>query len=114
MARYDFECAPCAYYTEIIQPMDAPSLLKCPVCEQRTLQKVFISPPHAFVRGETKTIQQLAERNYRDMGFYEKSDRAAKDNKSGMTDEHKEKRKLHQKITSMTPEQKVKWIKSGE
>tara|TARA_A100001515_G_scaffold142592_1_gene141732 strand:+ start:248 stop:532 length:285 start_codon:yes stop_codon:yes gene_type:complete len=94
--------------------MDAPSVIECPVCGQQTLQKAFITPPRIFVRGEAKTVGQLAERNYKDMGFYEKSERVEKDNKDGMTTEQKEKRKLHQKITSMTPEQKIKWIKNGD
>ena len=31
-----------------------------------------------------------------------------------MTKEQKEKRATHQKINSMTPEQKIKWIKNGD
>jgi putative FmdB family regulatory protein len=114
MPLYDFECTPCAYYTEITQSMQDPSVLECPVCGQPTLQKIYINPPQMFVRGEAKTVRQLAERNYKDMGFYEKSDKLAQDSQNGMTKEQTEKRKLHQKITSMTPEQKVKWIKNGD
>tara|TARA_R110000824_G_scaffold107219_7_gene253264 strand:+ start:1553 stop:1894 length:342 start_codon:yes stop_codon:yes gene_type:complete len=113
MPRYDFECTPCAYYSEIKQSMSDPALLECPVCGQMTFQKIFISPPNIFVRGEAKTIGQLSERNFSDMGHYEKSDKIAKDRKP-INDKQKEKRKQHQKIVSMTPEQKVKWIKKGE
>ena len=111
MPLYDFECEPCVYYTEIQQTMNDPSLLKCPICGEQTLKKVFINPPNLFVRGEAKTIGQLAEKNYNKMGFYEKQDRAKNDT---IKNEVTEKRKQHQKIISMTPEQKVKWIREGD
>jgi putative FmdB family regulatory protein len=115
MPTYDFECEPCAYYTEIVQPFDSASLLKCPVCEQKTLKKVILSPPSIFVRGESSTIGQMADRNYKKMGHYEKQERVQQDQAPDkMTKEQKEKRATHQKINSMTPEQKVKWIKNGD
>ncbi|SVA81301.1 uncharacterized protein METZ01_LOCUS134155 [marine metagenome] len=116
MPLYDFECEPCAYYTEIRQPMSEPSFLECPICGQETLKKVFINAPQAFVRGEPTSIGQLAERNWDNMGYYEKTDRTIKDQikKGGMTDEQKEKRNQHQKIMSMTPDQQMKWVREGD
>lgn len=114
MPTYDFECESCSYYAEIVQSFDAPSLLKCPVCEQQTLRKVYLSPPSVFVRGES-TIGQLADKNYRNMGHYEKQEKIQQDKApSKMTKEQKEKRATHQKINSMTPEQKIRWIKNGD
>ena len=112
MPLYDFECEPCAYYTEVRQPMDNPSILECPVCGEKTLAKVFINAPHTFVRGEARTIGQLAEKNYKNMGFYEKQDRKRKDQSE--SSEVKDKRERHQKIVSMTPEQQTKWIREGD
>ncbi|HAT67296.1 MAG TPA: hypothetical protein DCS66_22325, partial [Flavobacteriaceae bacterium] len=60
MPLYDFECAPCAYYTEIRQDINDPSVYKCPHCNKKSLIKVFINPPAVFVRGESNTIGQLA------------------------------------------------------
>jgi len=115
MPLYDFECEPCAYYTEIRQSMEGPSSLECPVCGQETLKKVFINAPHCYVRGESATIGQIADRNTEKMGLYEKQEKTAKDkNGKGLTTEQKEKRKQHQKIVSMTPEQKMKWIREGD
>ena len=86
----------------------------CHVCEQKTLRKVYLSPPAVFVRGES-TIGQLADKNYRKMGHYEKQEKMQQDKApSKMTKEQKEKRATHQKINSMTPEQKIKWIKNGD
>tara|TARA_R110000824_G_scaffold158724_1_gene332728 strand:- start:414 stop:794 length:381 start_codon:yes stop_codon:yes gene_type:complete len=112
MPLYDFECEPCAYYTEVRQPMDSPAILECPVCGEETLRKVFINAPHTFVRGDVKTIGQLAEKNYKNMGFYEKQDRKIKDQLE--SSEVKDKRERHQKIVSMTPEQQTKWIREGD
>jgi putative FmdB family regulatory protein len=112
MPLYDFECEPCAYYTEVRQRMSDPSTLECPVCGEETLRKVFINAPHTFIRGEAKTIGQLAEKNYKNMGFYEKQDRKIKDLLE--SSEVKDKRERHQKIVSMTPEQQTKWIREGD
>ena len=115
MPTYDFECEPCAYYAEISQSVHEPSALKCPVCGEQTLRKIYINPPAMFVRGDAKSIGQLADKNARNMGFYEKQDRAIKDGvNQALNNEKNEKRKMHQKITSMTPEQKLKWIKEGD
>jgi putative FmdB family regulatory protein len=115
MPLYDFECEPCAYYTEIRQAHDAPSIHKCPVCEEQTLTKVFINAPHTFVRGERKTIGQLAEHNWNQMGAYEKEDRKLKD---GLDDavkkKKKEKRERNHKLTSMSKEMQMKWIREGD
>lgn len=115
MPRYDFQCDPCAYYAEITQSMDAPSTLECPVCGEQTLKKAFINAPNIFVRGEAKTVGQLAERNAKQMGFYEKQDKAIKDGiDHELRKKKKEKREQHQKIVSMTPEQQMKWIRTGD
>lgn len=114
MPLYDFECEPCAYYTEIRQGMGDPSVHDCPVCGQNTLKKVFINAPAIFVRGEPQTIGGLADRNTSKMGTYELQDKERKDRSNGLTEEQKAKRERHQKITSMTPEQTTHWIKSGE
>ena len=115
MPLYDFECQPCSYYTEIRQNMDQPSTLECPVCGEETLKKVFINAPQIFVRGEAKTIGQLADRNAQEMGFYEKQDKAIKDGiDNNLRKKKREKREQNQKIMSMTPEQKMKWIREGD
>ena len=67
MPLYDFECTPCAYYTEIRQGIDDPSTHECPHCNQETLVKVFINSPSFFVRGEPNTIGQWADKNTRNM-----------------------------------------------
>ena len=81
----------------------------------QTLKKVFISPPLGFVRGEANTIGHLAERNTERLGRYEKEDKKFQDKfKQGLSKEQKQRREMHQSIISMTPEQKVNYIKTGK
>ena len=113
MPLYDFECEPCAYYTEIRQGPDDPDTQACPLCEQQTLKKVFINAPAISVIGEPSTIGHLADRNTKKMGRYEIDDKNAKNNVNQDKEATKAKA-LRRKINSMTQEQKVKWIKEGD
>ena len=113
MPLYDFECEPCAYYTEIRQGPNDPDTHACPLCEQETLKKVFINAPSISVIGEPSTIGHLADRNTKKMGRYEIEDKNAKNNINQDKDAIKTKA-LRRKINSMTQEQKVKWIKEGD
>ena len=113
MPIYDFECPKCVYYTEIKQGINDPSKYECPHCGEDTLIKVFINPPAVFVRGDAHTIGQLADRNTQKMGKYELADR---NQQHGIkrNNEVEQKRETHKKINSMTPEQKLNWIHSGD
>jgi putative FmdB family regulatory protein len=113
MPTYDFECEPCAYYTEIVQAHDAPSVQKCPHCGKKTLTKVYLTPPAIAIRGEPTTVGHLADRNTQKMGLYEKQDRDANSQVDFHT-KQKETRERQRKINSMTPQQKLNWIKNGD
>tara|TARA_R110000824_G_scaffold371251_1_gene560938 strand:- start:2014 stop:2358 length:345 start_codon:yes stop_codon:yes gene_type:complete len=113
MPLYDFECKECKYYDEIRQAHDAPSIQECPCCNKKTLRKVFINAPAISVRGEPNTIGQLADKNTRNMGSYEKQEKSAKDNSQNIS-EAQQKRNTNRKINSMTQKEKVKWIKEGD
>jgi len=115
MPTYDFECEKCAYYTEIFQPHDAPSVHVCPHCGKNELVKVFISPPNFFVRGDPGTVQHLADRNTQNMGHYELQDKQAADNINNPKEQERRKvRQEQRKINKMTPQQKLNWIKNGD
>jgi len=113
MPIYDFECAECAYYEEIKQGMSEPSTHECPHCGNQTLVKVFINPPLVFIRGDPTTIGQLADRNTQKMGKYELEDRKNQDAPK-KDKEAEQTRKEHKKINAMTPQQRVKWIRTGD
>jgi len=114
MPTYDFECEACAYYTEIRQGFNDPSEHICPHCGKPTLVKVFINPPTISVRGEPKTIGQLADRNTEKMGTYELQDKNRTNNIHQENKEDVKRRDLNRKISRMTPTEKVKWIKDGD
>jgi putative FmdB family regulatory protein len=80
MPLYDFECEPCAYYTEIRQGPEDPDVHLCPHCMNTTLRKVFINAPSISVVGEANTIGQLMDRNTKKMGKYEMQDKNRKNN----------------------------------
>jgi len=113
MPLYDYECRKCVYYTEIKQEMFDDPISTCPNCGEDSLIKVIINPPAVFVRGETGTIGQLADRNTSRMGKYELEDKQQKDN-TAQKQEANEKRKTHRKINSMSEAQKLKWIREGD
>ena len=114
MPTYDFECEPCAYYTEIVQSFNDPSTHKCPHCGKNTLKKIFINPPTISIRGEPTTIASLADRNTEKMGHYELQDKTHKDMNNEKQKKTREHRELNRKINNMSQKEKVKWIREGD
>jgi putative FmdB family regulatory protein len=115
MPTYDFECEPCSYHIEMIQRHDAPQTHKCPICEQQTLNKIFINAPNIIVRGEPTSIAQQAERNTAKMGNYELEAKRFNDKvDSKLNDKQRSARERNRAIVSMTPEQQTHWVKTGE
>ena len=113
MPLYDFECEPCAYYTEIRQGPEDPDVHLCPHCNAPNLRKVFINPPAISVVCEANTNGQLMDKNTKNMGRYELQDKNQVNNIHQDTEARKV-RESRKKINSMTPEQKMKWIKEGD
>jgi putative FmdB family regulatory protein len=44
MPFYEYECQSCKFYTEVMQKISDPPLLKCPSCGKRTLIKLVSAP----------------------------------------------------------------------
>lgn len=44
MPFYEYECKSCKFYTEVMQKISDPPLVKCPSCGKRTLQKLISAP----------------------------------------------------------------------
>jgi putative FmdB family regulatory protein len=44
MPFYEYECQSCKFYTEVMQRISDPPLVKCPSCGKRTLQKLVSAP----------------------------------------------------------------------
>ena len=114
MPTYDFECSICHAVDEVIQSMDAPSELDCPMCnEKAAFKKVFLTPPISFIRGEPTTIGQLADKNSRAMGKLEKQNKEIQDEVKKHT-KMNQMRTHHDDINRMTPQEKDHWIRTGD
>ena len=44
MPFYEYECRSCKFYTELMQKISDPPLVKCPSCGKRTMQKLVSAP----------------------------------------------------------------------
>lgn len=109
MPTYDYECSECAHQDEIFQKFSEAPLSVCTSCGASSFRRVILQPPLAFIKGEARTVGQLADRNLKKMGRYELEDRQRADN----TEERKEAKEssaLRQRINKMTPAQKKKYI----
>jgi putative FmdB family regulatory protein len=70
MPFYEYECQACKFYTEVMQKISDPPLIKCPSCGKRRLKKLVSAPVFRLKGG----------------GWYEtdfKSDKESKRNLSG-------------------------------
>ena len=108
---YDYGCHNCGEILEDVQQsIHDEALKKCPSCGQDSLERVPYGGLGAFVK-DAKTIGQIADKNWSKMGSYQRSEVEA-DRKQNS--EAREKRKEMRQISSMTPEQKKKYIITGE
>jgi hypothetical protein len=90
---------------------DDPQTL-CSECGSLTLRRVILSSPHVSVKN-FDTIGKLADKNWKDMGHYEREDKLMKDKVPELI-EKKKKRERINKIAKMTPEEKNRWIINGD
>jgi putative FmdB family regulatory protein len=70
MPFYEYECASCKFYTELMQKLSDPPLKKCPSCGKNTMKKLISAPVFRLKGG----------------GWYEtdfKSDKESKRNLAG-------------------------------
>lgn len=119
MPEYLYRCTSCQTEYEIRHSIKDRPYTLCGACHQDTLERVIFGGIHASVRGEAKTIGQLADRNTKAMGNYELSEKRAKDkeNKERAYKEigvDLEKKKRIDKINKMTEKQKKDFIMTGK
>lgn len=114
MPKYDYECENCNYkIIDIYQSFDSESLIKCINCGQDSLNKIIYCP-HISIKGEAKTVAQLAERNSKKMGktlVDEKTLKDKEDKKEALKDAKKE---MRAKINKMSSDQSRRYIEDGK
>jgi putative FmdB family regulatory protein len=74
MPSYEYECANCKYYTEIMQKLSDAPLRKCPSCGKNTLKKL-VSAPVFRLKGA---------------GWYETDFKSDKEGKRNLAEKEKE------------------------
>lgn len=117
MPTYDYKCDNCDHQlNDIFQSFKEESLTICPSCGQDSLQRVIYGGLGTFVK-DVKTIGQLADKNWKSMGHYKRSEvetntkEKSQQAESPLSSFGSASRK---QINKMTPEQKKKYIITGE
>jgi len=114
---YDYGCESCNYYmVDVYQSIKDDPLTECPRCGSSSLHRVIYGGLGHFVK-DVKTIGQLADKNWKSLGSYKKSEleQQSKEKKQessslfSSTDSASSK-----EINKMTKEQKTKYIITGE
>lgn len=108
---YDYGCHNCGEILEDIkQSIHDEALKKCPSCGQNTLERVPYGGLGAFVK-DAKTIGQIADKNWSNMGSYKRSEIEAQNKDKS---EAAQKRSERKAINNMSAEQKRKYIMTGK
>ena len=81
MPFYEYECASCKFYTEVMQKISDAPLVKCPSCGKRALKKL-VSAPVFRLKGA---------------GWYETDFKSDKENKRNLVGAEKEEAKPESK-----------------
>ena len=78
MINYDYICKSCGYeLKDVLQSIKDDPLTLCEKCGEHSLSRVIFGGRAAFVEN-ISTIGQLADKNTRHMGSYQKSELEAK------------------------------------
>lgn len=108
---YDYGCHNCGETLEDVkQSIHDEALTKCPSCGKNTLERVPYGGLGAFVK-DAKTIGQIADKNWSNMGSYKRSEIEAQNKTSTDANKKKEERKA---IAKMNDKQRERYIITGE
>lgn len=112
MPIYHYRCKNCGDDFEIQLSIKADKLVKCKECRTDSLDIVIDGPFEMAVK-EVKTLGQLAEKNAKSMG---KEQLQKKMETDGVLDTIKKKEKMKEmnKLASLSPEKKIKYIETGK
>lgn len=117
MPTYDYKCESCPHeIKDIFQSFSENALKKCPSCGQESLYRVIYGGIATFVK-DVKTIGQAADRNWKSMGSYKRSEieQKHKDSAANQSSSFSKFGKASKKqINKMSEEQKKKYIITGE
>ena len=108
---YDYECSNCKHQLkDVYQSIKDDALTLCPSCNTDNLYRIIYGGLGSFMK-DSKTIGQLADKNWSNLGHYKRSEIESKN--SGKKEEQN-KKSLQNKINKMTAKQKERYIITGE
>ena len=110
---YDYGCTECGEtLRDVKQSIHEEAWTKCPTCGNESLQRVPYGGLGSFMKNNSNTIGSQADKNWSNMGHYQKSEIESK--RKTELGPAREKKELRSKLNKMTPEQKKKYILKGE
>lgn len=100
MARFDYECqeSDCQFSFEMEHAIKARRPRKCPMCERQSLERVILTAPLGFVRGNVTTIGQQAELNAKKLGRYGSEEKSRRINEEFLARRNAMKQELAKRM----------------
>jgi putative FmdB family regulatory protein len=114
---YDYDCGSCDYrMIDVYQSIKDEPLIECPRCGEHSLQRIIHGGLGHFVK-DVKTIGQLADKNWSNLGSYKRSE--IEDQSKNTSNKNQSVfsscgNATKKEINKMTPEQKKKYIMEGK
>jgi len=109
---YDYGCHECGEtLKDVKQSIHDDALTKCPSCGNESLERVPYGGLGSFMKNSSNTIGGQADKNWSNMGHYQRSEIEAKNKKKN---EGSKKREERRSINNMTDKQKERYIITGD
>ena len=109
---YDYGCHECGEtLKDVKQSIHDDALTKCPSCGKESLERVPYGGLGSFMKNSSNTIGGQADKNWSNMGHYQRSEIEAKNKKKN---EGSKKREERRAINNMTDKQKERYIITGD
>jgi putative FmdB family regulatory protein len=109
---YDYGCHACGEtLKDVKQSIHDEALTLCPSCGKNALERVPCGGLGAFMKNGSNTIGSQADKNWSNMGHYQKSEIEAQRKKDPAEKNKIEQRK---KLSNMTAKQQERYIITGE
>ena len=109
---YDYGCHECGEtLKDVKQSIHDEALTLCPSCGKHSLERVPYGGLGSFMKNNSNTIGSQADKNWSNMGHYQKSEIEAKRKRDPASEKKRQERK---EINKMTAKQKERYIRTGE
>lgn len=109
---YDYCCKDCdETLKDVHQSIHDDALVKCPTCGKDSLERVPYGGIGSFMKHRSNTVGSQADKNWANMGHYQKSEIEAKNKPNAEGNKKKDQRR---KLNQMTDKQRERYIITGE